>query len=95
VAAGHSTARSNGGTGIEVSGTVSHSTVSENVDSGIFVSIGTVSHNTALNNRGFGLQLGNTAGYTANVMSSNSMGSVTGGVSLGGGNHNLCNGTPC
>jgi hypothetical protein len=37
----------------------------------------------------------NPGGYVGNVMAGNAIGPVAGGVSLGGGNHNLCNSAPC
>jgi hypothetical protein len=94
----HSTATSNGLNGIGVDiGTISNNSVIGNRANGAAVQTGgTVHHNTAANNGNFGLSLALGAGYVSNVMIGNLLGPVfPPGVSLGGGNHNLCDGVPC
>ncbi len=64
-----------------------------NGGTGIIVLAGsTVTGNTARNNGKFGLALEDETGYTQNVLSNNSAGAVTGGMSLG---QNLCDGVVC
>jgi hypothetical protein len=69
---------------------VSHNASSGNAGDGILVlRSGSVNHNTALDNGGFGLSLGGVTGFLGNVMTNNTGGCVSGGVSLG---QNLCDG---
>lgn len=93
----HNTVTFNGAEGIFAQGVVSHNTAKNNKGAGIAVFTGSlVNHNTMIDNNGFGLSLELGAGYTGNVIRGNASGTVTGsGVSIGGGNHNLCNGVPC
>jgi len=92
----HNTSVDNANNGFLVSsGTVSHNTASNNLVNGIQVSDATVSYNKASDNGAFGLAFILTGGYTGNAMNGNGTLPVSGGVSLGGGNHNVCNGVPC
>jgi parallel beta-helix repeat protein len=90
------TASQNGGPGITAGGasTVTGNTANFNSSHGIVTSGGTqVISNTAAQNVGAGLNLSFFSGYTHNVLSFNSGGSVIGtGVSLG---QNLCDGVVC
>jgi hypothetical protein len=88
----HNTVTGNGTDGIQVqdSATVSHNASSGNAGDGILVlRSGSVNHNTALDNGAFGLSLGGVTGFLGNVMTNNTGGCVSGGVSLG---QNLCDG---
>lgn len=94
----NNTASQNRSHGIVMSnGKVSHNTSMQNMGDGIQVSGGAAIYNTAAFNGGNGLNLTGffPPGYMGNVMYSNTVAPVSGGVSLGGGNHNLCNGVPC
>lgn len=92
----HNTVTGNGAEGIFAQGAVSHNTVRNN-GAGIAAFTGSIiSYNTVVDNSGFGLVLELSAGYTGNVIRGNTAGTVSGsGVSLGGGNHNLCGGVLC
>ena len=87
------TANDNGDFGIFAGSgsTVSGNTAIDNVGGGIFASSGsTIQRNTVDSNGGFGLFLKLTAGYRENVITDNTLGTVSGGVNAGG---NVCNGS--
>ncbi len=86
------TVNNNGTDGILVfSGVVSGNTAMNNGSIGIDVLGGTVNGNTAFGNL-YGLYLGDSAGYVNNVLFSNEVENVHGGVNL---YPNLCDTAPC
>jgi hypothetical protein len=91
----HSTSVRNGADGIFVNdGVADHNVSTGNRFRGITLNAGIASYNNIANNGNVGLLLGFDSGYTGNTMHGNAV-PVSGGVSLGGGNHNVCNGVAC
>lgn len=89
-------ARDNGTDGISFGSgaVVSGSASLANGSDGIHVGLGSlVQGNAVRSNVGFGISLSSDSGYRENVVSGNTLGTVTGGANLG---NNLCNGlTTC
>lgn len=71
-------------------GRISNNAVNANGGDGIEATTGTsVQGNSTVDNTGFGLVLGDASGYRENTIYSNTAGTVTGGLNLGGNNCEL------